>query len=205
MGKRIAVLVFIFFLSYIILSTPKRVIPKVIAREVHTALSYYPELNDIPIEFKFKKNIKKSVMLAQPTLSSVFKTKDKRGYVVLISERFQITGTEFKTVEVPSEVMIGWIGHELGHIMDYQERSGLNLIGFGIRYVLFKEHIKKAERAADSFAVSRGMADYIIKTKKFILENASITEAYKNRIRKFYLSPEEIMEMVKLQQEREIE
>lgn len=136
-------------------------------------------------------------MLAQPTFGSIFRKKEKRGYKILISEKFKITGKEFKTTEVPSDIMIGWIGHELGHVMDYQERSGLNLINFGMRYVLLKEHVKNAERAADSFAVAQGMADYIIKTKRFILDNADIDEGYKNRIKEFYLSPEEIMEMVK--------
>ncbi len=180
-----------------VFAEPKKIIPKSIEKEVLTALSFYPELRQVPIEFKFKKNIKKSVMLAQPTLGSIFKKKDQRGYKILISEEFKITGKKFRTIEVPSDVLIGWIGHELGHVRDYQERSALNLIGFGIRYVLLKEHVKKAERAADSFAVNKGMGDYIIRTKRFILDNADIDENYKNRIQEYYLSPEEIMEMVK--------
>ncbi len=184
-------------LAYFIFNKPKTVVPKIIEKQVETALAFYPELHSTPIEFKFKKDINKSVMLAQPTLSSIFRKKEKRGYKILISEKFKITGKEFKTTEVPDDIMIGWLGHELGHVMDYQERSGLNLINFGIRYVLLKEHVKNAERAADSFAVRMGMAEYIIKTKRFILDHADIDEAYKNRIREFYLSPEEIMEMVK--------
>ena len=190
------ILIGIFFI-YVVFDTPKSDIPENIAKEVNIALNYYPELKEIPIEFKFKKNIKKSVMLAQPTIPSIFKDRSKRGYKILISEQFKITGNKFKTTDVPPDILIGWIGHELGHVMDYQERSGFNLIDFGIRYVLLKEHVKKAERAADSFAVGKGMENYIIKTKRFILDNADIDENYKNRIRTFYLSPEEIMELVK--------
>ena len=62
-----------------------------------------------------------------------------------------------------------------------------------------KEFLKKAERAADSFAVSRGMSNYILKTKRFILDNANIDNAYKERIKQYYLSPDEIMEMAKEQ------
>ena len=117
----------------------------------------------------------------------------------MISEKFKISGAEFKTVDVPQDVLIGWIGHELGHVMDYQERGNLNLIGFGIRYVLLKEFVKKAERAADSFAVSRGMSEYILKTKRFILNHSEIDDVYKARIKQYYLSPDEIMEMVEQQ------
>lgn len=187
------------FLVAIILKEPKTTIPKSIKEEVDIALGHFPELKGIPIEFKFKKNIEKSVMQAQPTWSGLVKPRNKRSYVILISEKFKISGAEFKTVDVPRDVLIGWIGHELGHVMDYQQRGNLNMMGFGIRYVLFKEFVKKAERAADSFAVSRGMSDYILKTKRFILNNSEIDDTYKARIKQYYLSPDEIMEMVKEQ------
>ncbi|WP_313790813.1 hypothetical protein [Flagellimonas sediminis] len=178
------------------MSQPNKKIPKSIEKEVRIALMHYPELKDIPIEFRFKKNIKKSVMQAQPTFGALFRSKDKRDYTIFISEKFKITGEEFKTVDVPSDVLVGWLGHEMGHIMDYQHRSGLNLIGFGFRYVLLKEFVKKAERAADSFAVTHGMSDYILRTKRFILDNSAIHPTYKDRIKQYYLSPDEIMEMV---------
>ncbi len=138
-------------------------------------------------------------MQAQPTWSALLKPKSKRSYVILISEEFKISDEEFKTVDMPTDVLIGWVGHELGHVMDYQERGNLNLVGFGVRYVLLKEFVKKAERAADSFAVSRGMSEYILKTKRFILDHSEIDETYKTRIKQYYLSPDEIMEMVKEQ------
>lgn len=181
------------------MSEPKNKIPENIKSEVKIALQHFPELEGIPIEFKFKKNIKKSVMQAQPTWSSLLKPKNKRSYKILISEKFKISGKEFNTVDVPKDVLIGWIGHELGHVMDYQQRSNLNLIEFGIRYVLLKEFVKKAERTADSYAVSLGMSEYILKTKRFILNHSEIDEVYKDRIKQYYLSPDEIMEMVKVQ------
>lgn len=199
--KRIAILVLFLIIIDIILSKPKKVIPKNIKPEVEVALGHFPELKNIPIEFKFKKNIEKSVMQAQPTFKGLFKSKENRSYRILISEKFKITGEEYSTTSVPRDVLIGWIGHELGHVMDYQKRSGLNLVAFGFRYAFLKEYVKKAERAADSFAVLRGMADYIIKTKRFILDHADIDPLYKERIKEYYLSPDEIMEMVKEKKE----
>lgn len=202
MRKRLLLLLLFFICSLTIiaiLKKTKNTVPENIREEVEIALSYFPELNGIPIEFKFKNSIKKSVMLAQPTWSGLLKSRSKRSYVILISKKFKISGEEFKTVNVPKDVLIGWIGHELGHVMDYQQRGNLNLMGFGIRYVMLKEFVKKAERAADSFAVSRGMSDYILKTKRFILNHANIDNTYKDRIKQYYLSPDEIMEMVKEQ------
>ena len=171
-------------------------IPVSIHDEIQTALEYYPELEKTPIEFRFKPNIKKSTMQARPTFGSFFRTKKNRKYVVLISETFKISDKKFLTTHIPSDILIGWIGHELGHIVDYQHRSKTNLIWFGVKYLLSDNHIVDAERAADTYAVSHGMEDYILKTKDFILNHAEITQTYKLRIQKYYLSPEEIMDIV---------
>ncbi|NRR92713.1 hypothetical protein HSX10_14150 [Winogradskyella undariae] len=174
----------------------QHIIPKDIKENVETALHYYPQLEHTKIEFRFKKSIKKSTMQAQPVLSSFFKSRKNRSYVILISEKFQIADKEFSTRHIPDDIFIGWIGHELGHVMDYQNRSKLNLVWFGLKYLLSQNHIIEAERAADSFAVAHGMEGYILKTKDFILNHADITQSYKDRIIKYYLSPEEIMELV---------
>lgn len=171
-------------------------IPEAIRTNVETALSHYPQLEDTKLEFRFKKNIKKSTMQARPTFGSFFKSRENRSYVILISESIQISDKEYTTSQIPDDIFIGWIGHELGHVMDYQYRTKMNLIWFGIKYLLSQNHIVEAERAADSFAVAHGMEDYILKTKDFILNNADIDQTYKDRIKRFYLSPEEIMELV---------
>ena len=176
-------------------------IPDSIQEEFYTALKYYPELSDAHFEVRFKMEIKKSTMQARPTLGSFFRSRSNRTYVILISEKFKIADKEFLTRHIPKDILIGWIGHELGHIMDYQDRSKLNLIWFGLRYLLSDSYIVEAERAADSFAVKYGMEDYILKTKDFILNHADITPTYKSRIQKYYLSPEEIMDLVEQRQE----
>ncbi|MDO6760375.1 hypothetical protein Q4566_09220 [Tamlana sp. 2_MG-2023] len=183
----------------------KHVIPNSIAKEVSKALSYYPELSDVSIEFRFKSNIKKSTMQAQPLFGSFFKSRKNRSYVIRISEKIKIADRIFKTEDVPEDVMVGWIGHELGHVMDYQRMSNSELMWFGVNYLLSDSHIIEAERAADTFAVSHGMAEYILATKNFILNHADIENTYKLRIKKYYLSPEEIMEMVEKANEKETE
>ena len=174
----------------------QHIIPNVIKNEIKMALSYYTELKNTQIKFKFKKNIKKSTMQARPSFGSFFRSKKNRRYMILISETFKISNKKFLTKNIPSDILIGWIGHELGHIMDYQGRSKLNLINFGVKYLFSESHIVEAERAADTFAVNHGMGDYILKTKDFILNHADINEKYVKRIKRFYLSPEEIMELV---------
>ncbi|HDZ05446.1 hypothetical protein LCGC14_0070940 [marine sediment metagenome] len=177
-------------------ASAQHTIPHEITEEAKIALSHYPELTNTTIEFKFKKNIKKSTMQAQPSFFSVFKSKKSRSYNILISERIKIADSVYYTKDIPSEVMIGWLGHELGHVMDFEQRSGFNLIGFGFKYITSENYIREAERRADSYAVNHGMETYILATKEFILKEAGLTQAYVDRIKNFYLSPEEIMILV---------
>lgn len=173
-----------------------KIIPQVIQKEAEIALSYYPKLRETPIKFQFKKDIKKSTMQAQPVFKSLLKPRKKRAYVIFISKKIKIEDEAFKITDIPSDVLIGWIGHELGHVMDYRNRSSLGLIWFGLKYLYFPKFIREAERAADTFAVSHGMGEYILKTKDFILNHAHISEPYKARIKRLYLSPEEIMRLI---------
>lgn len=183
-----------------------KIIPENIKKEVIEAISYYPELYDTAIEFKFKNNIKKSTMQAQPRFASFFKSKENREYVILISRNIQIEGEQFTIDDIPSDVIIGWIGHELGHVMDYRNRTNVGMLIFGLKYLFSSAHIKEVERAADTYAIAHGMGDYILKTKNFILDNANLSEKYKERIRRLYISPEEVMELInKNKVEEEIE
>ncbi len=173
-----------------------KIVPDNIWREAYVALSHYPELKDVPIEFRFKKNFKKSFMQAQPTIGGIFKKRRSRGYIIFINEKFNIEGETFDVNDIPSEVLIGWIGHELGHIMDYRNRNGFNMVWFGIRYLTSKNYIREAERAADTYAVNHGLGPEIIATKNFILNHSKLTEKYKDRIKDLYLSQEEIMVLI---------
>lgn len=70
------------------------------------------------------------------------------------------------------------------------------MIIFGIKYLYSNNHIKQVERTADIFAIEHGMASYIVKTKNFIFDHADISEQYKNKLRRLYMSPEEIMHII---------
>lgn len=171
-------------------------IPAGIAGNVLTALSFYPELRDTHIQFVLKKNIRGSVMQAQPVFRTLLRKKSYRHYRINISEEFRLINARQPIVDIPDTVMIGWIGHELGHILDYESRSNRGLIQFGYRYVLEPAFVQEAERIADTLAVARGMGRHIIATKRFILDHASLPQAYKDKIARLYLSPDVIWEQV---------
>lgn len=191
----------VFFLSFFMgtsqqINHANKIIPESIEEEVLQALAHFPELYDAAIEFKFKDRIKKSTMMAQPKFSGFFKSRKKREYVILISKKIQMEDQEYTIHDFPRNVLIGWLGHELGHIMDYQDRSNMGMILFGIKYLFSSKSIRNVELTADSYAIAHGMGAYILATKNFILDHSHLSEKYKDRIRRLYISPEEVMELI---------
>ena len=170
-----------------------KIIPKELHTEVAQALSFFPELLDTPIEFRFKKSIKGSFMQAQPRFSSLFRTRSKREYLINLSPFLIVEDEPIPILDIPNNVLVGWIGHELGHIMDYLHRSSINLIGFGLGYLFSKRFLMGAEQAADIFALEHGLADYIVEAKNYILNHTSLPQDYKDKIKQYYMSPEEVL------------
>ena len=174
----------------------RKKIPGELKSSILKALSFYPELKDVRIDFEFNEDIRKSVMQAQPRFITMYGRRKWRSYLVKISRKLRVKEEVIPIEDVPDKVMIGWIGHELGHIMDYLQRNNWALFLFGLGYYTSKSFITSAERVADTYAINRGLGDYILATKDFILHEAGFSEAYIQRIEKLYLSPEEIMDLI---------
>ena len=174
-----------------------KVIPNEIRELTLEALSYFPDLINTKIDFQFKNNIHGSVMQAQPKVGSLFMhSKENRAYKIKISRNLFLEDNPIPIEQLPDDVLLGWIGHELGHIQDYIERGSMNLLGFGVKYYLSNSFVTKAEIAADSYAVAHGLGEKIIATKNFVLNHDQIPLTYKQKIEALYLSPGEILSMV---------
>ncbi|MET0241859.1 MAG: hypothetical protein ABW174_00235 [Flavitalea sp.] len=180
-------------------------IPQIIEKAVLTALSHYPELKNTKIAFVFRKNIKGSVMQAQPVFTTLLRKRKHRSYRINISSTFKLTHSVTPIHQLPENIMIGWIGHELGHIMDYESRTNKGMIAFGYNYLFSGTYIKSVEEIADTYAVNHGLGQYIIETKRFILDHAELPESYKAKIARLYLSPDDIVEQVKKLEEKRLE
>ena len=174
-----------------------KVIPDLLKEEILLSLSYYPELLDTPIEFRIlSPQIKKSVMQAQPIVGTIFKPKAERGYVIKVSRYFKGENQPLPIEKIEQKVLIGWLGHELGHVMDYLDRSVWEMAKFGLGYLFSRRYLMQAERTADLFAISHGLGDKIVATKNFILDHAYLPERYKEKIRRLYVSPEETLLLI---------
>lgn len=145
--------------------------------------------------------LKNYTMRAQPIVNSRFWRRSRRDYRVQISDHLQLRNY-VRIEELSTEELQGWFAHELGHVMDYQRRSVLSLIRFLFSYLLIPNYRMGAERRADLFAIEHGFGTELMATKNFILDKSTLPERYKKRIRRYYLSPTELEELLVQQSEQ---
>jgi len=179
-------------------------IPDEIREVALLALSHYPELMDVKIDFQFQSKIQGSVMQAQPKIGSLlFGNKENRSYRIKISRYLELMDERVPIEELPQQVLLGWIGHELGHVKDYLDRSMVNMISFGVRYVISNKFVTQAEIAADSHSVANGLGEALVATKEFILNHDRLPVSYQDKIRALYMSPGEIISLVDVEEDEE--
>ena len=162
--------------------------------EINEVYGTFGELQNTKIIFKSAK-ISTSLNARPTILSLLFRRRTKRTYVVRIncSEKDSIITLD----EVPKEAVVGVIGHELCHIVDYHQKSFWGVLGRGFAY-LSKKKKSRFEKEIDSVAISRGFGEGVYSWSDYLLNHSDATKKYKEFKRLIYLEPEEIKEIMKL-------
>ncbi len=163
-------------------------------------LAAYPELLSHPIYLR-KLPTRYSTMRAQPVINWQFFRRKYRHYRVDFSSHLEVT-EHVKVRELPEEVVVGWFAHELGHIIDYLDRPWRGMIAFGLGYALWSRYMREAERRADTIAVDHGFGVEVLATKRYLMDHATLPTHYKNRLKKYYLSADELQALVTAYEER---
>ena len=155
------------------------------------ALSYYPELKETEITFRLV-NIE-SIAKTTITFFSIFNSAEKR-FIIYINSNKNRTG--MLLIDAPFTAQVGAIGHELAHVANFRKKSLAGMVWWGINY-LSKKHMIKIERETDISTIAHGLGIELYSFVDFVLNSSSANENYKKFKRLHYLSPAEIMEMVK--------
>ncbi|MEY4926506.1 MAG: hypothetical protein RI894_942 [Bacteroidota bacterium] len=162
------------------------------------ALSYYPELRDVSIRFKFK-NIK-TTMQARPTTTSILNAKKKRVYTIFIDKKI-INRRGVNIMTAPFNAQIGILGHELAHISDYESCSNVGILRFGFDY-LDKRKKKNIEHYTDLITVAHGLGWQLYDWSNFVFEDSGADEKYLKFKAKYYLKPKEIQTAIEFAPEK---
>ena len=159
----------------------------------YVALRYFPELENTRINVRFNKI--KSTMMAQPDADFIVKSRNSRRYKIIINTSREDIGMNYEDLTFNS--LVGWLGHELAHITDYNKKSNGQLLEFITNYLFSKKHVKHTENCADKEAVKRGLGYALYEGVHYLFKNPKILKKYKERNKEYYLSPDEILAEIK--------
>ncbi len=155
----------------------------------YVALSHYPELHYKKISLKLKSI--NSTMQAQPSPNFIVKRKIKRGYSIFVNNNSDLTGLDY--TELSFNGLVGWIGHEFAHLIDYSSMNNRELLGFITAYIFDKRTMRRTERNADRETIKRGLGIQLLDGVAFFEKNKKVSKRYRKRKQKNYLSEEEII------------
>lgn len=177
-----------------------KVIPLEIRPQVLLALSYYPELKDIKIVFRFKK--RNTPLTSRPRITHVFKRKKNRIHVITISTK---TSSKFSPIlfkNLPFNAQVGVLGHELGHITQYIKTTSLQLIGLSLQ-LFNNQFVDDFEFLTDLTSINHGLGYQLYSWSKFVRKELNITEwkgtSHNNTLEKKkerYMNPQTILKHI---------
>ena len=88
------------------------------------------------------------------------------------------------------------IGHELAHVVDFENRGFFDMVWWGISYLIVKQRTK-IEIRADETTIRHGLGWLLYQWADFLLNHSSANRRYLKMKRTKYLHPDEILQDVK--------
>lgn len=161
-----------------------KTIPIKYEEEIYAALKYYPELENVHIKFKAS-GWGFFIMNAMINIFSLFMRK--RSYTVYLNYKRLERLKPLSGFEGLNSVLC----HELGHVVDYENKSFWSMIVFGMRY-LFPSTRKKIELENDIRNYYHGQGIAMKKHNNSLKRAKFLTKTYLNYHKKFYLLNEDI-------------
>jgi len=150
-----------------------KTIPTSIRAQVLTALSYYPELKELKVVFRLKK--RKTPLTSRPRISSIFRRNKNRTYVITISTKSNERLEPILFQNLPYNAQIGVIGHELGHIVEYNSKRSFQILGLSFK-ILSPKFVNSFEFNTDRVAIEHGLGYQLKDWSVFVRKALKITE-----------------------------
>ena len=155
------------------------------------ALSYFPELINENIDFKFSSI--NSTARTTLTFGSIFKKINKQ-YIIIINDNIKRTGMLLS--QAPFDAQVALIGHELAHVLDFKSRGFLDMVWWGLGYLFIKQRTK-IETLADKTTIKHGLGWQLYHWADFVLHYSGANKHYLKMKESKYLLPSEILRYMK--------
>ena len=174
-----------------------KTLPKGYEMQALIALSHYPELIDVPIEFvQHEAYIPLS---SRPDPLTLLLPWKKRKYLVVISTKSVKAFESILLKNLPYNGQVGVFGHELAHTVDYLDKSALKVVQIAYNYATSGAFQKTFERATDLRSIKHGLGYQLRSMSKDITNKIKQNPALAKevgRTKDNYYTPEEIDQQI---------
>jgi hypothetical protein len=139
--------------------------PSQYEEQILIALSYYPELEKVPIHFRIKK--KHTPLSTRSSWAGLLKEENRRDYVITISSNTEEMLTPILFENLPFNAQIGVIGHELGHVIEFMSMPTFNIMEHAANNVSSK-YIDHFEFMTDSICIGHGLGYQLLAWSTYV-------------------------------------
>jgi hypothetical protein len=154
------------------------------------ALSHFPELRYTHIEFRYSRE--RTTMAARPIPISVFGRTTR--YRIFINNREDFEGIILR--DVPFNAQVGIIAHELEHIVDYERKNLIGIVGIAFRWL---DPVRRIlfEKEIDRSLIMRGLGWQLYDWAMYSMyKSERATEEYQRFKRENYKNSAEIRHLI---------
>ncbi len=167
------------------------IVPPSIKFQCFIALSFFPELQNIEIEFIEKKI--RTTMAARPVIGTLLRRKKARKYRIFVNIDKSFDGLLLS--QLPLDAQVGVIGHELSHLVDYSRKSFGSIVSLGVGY-LFYSYRKSLEYKIDRIAVAYGLGWQLLHFAYLMTVSKTVSHKYATYKKRIYPLPIEIQSFI---------
>lgn len=175
----------------------KKNLPRGYGLHALIALSQYPELKDISIEFVFKET--DASAFCRPVFSSLLNSARERTYRVGISKKIRSSKKRVLFHNLSFNAQVGVLAHELSHVVLFIEKSAIEMAELGIQYVEDNSFKRSIEMGTDLNAIRHGfgyqLLEYAILIEELMKQYPD--ESYYQTYFSFYMTPKEIIDAMR--------
>lgn len=155
------------------------------------ALSHYPELKEVPIDFVIQETF--IPLASRPSPISVLLPWVKRKYLVVISSKSADFFEGILMHNLPFNDQVGVLGHELAHTLFYLDKNSFQLAWIAYQYEKNGPFHDSFEQDTDKRAVAHGLGHQLYDYAFFVRKSFGNTqEEIANEEGGTYLSPKEL-------------
>ncbi len=140
-------------------------IPAEYEKQILLALSYFPELVNTNIEFRFRHT--NTSFSTVPAATSLLQRRGHRKYIITIGDSSEKVLVPLQLKNLPFNAQVGVIGHELSHVADFDSRKFFGLVRIAAGH-LSQHYLDKFERWTDSLCIAHGLGYQLLAWSSYI-------------------------------------